>query len=207
MILPIEVCNYIQTISYFYMDDKSKHGFLIDPGAEPDRLLSVIQSRGFAIEGILITHGHYDHIGAVPVLQEKLSCPVYMSQHGNDYAENPDWNLSSAFHEPLLLRNITFLKNHTPIPLKMNPAFSLELIETPGHTTDGAIYYNKKDGIAFVGDTIFQGSFGRTDLPGGDMNALIDSLRNIILTLPDETLLLSGHSNPTTVAEERPNYF
>lgn len=206
MIFPVEVCKYIPTFSYFYIEDESKHGFLVDPGAEPEKLWSVVQERKFHIEGILLTHGHFDHIGAVNDLQEKLACPVYMQRHGRDYAENPAWNLSESFQEPIRLKDVTYLENHAAVALKEQPAFSVELIETPGHTTDGAIYYAKKDGIAFVGDTIFQGSYGRTDLPGGDMRTLLTSIKHTVLALPDETLLLSGHSGPTTVAEERPNF-
>ena len=93
MIFPVEVCKYIPTFSYFYIEDESKHGFLVDPGAESEKLWSVIQERKFHIEGILLTHGHFDHIGAVNALREKLACPVYMQRHGRDYAENPAWKV------------------------------------------------------------------------------------------------------------------
>ena len=79
----------------------------------------------------------------------------------------------------------------------------MELLDLPGHTADGVIYYTKEDGAAFVGDSIFQGSYGRTDMYGGDEEALLRGIRERILTLPDDTLLLSGHSAPTTPAEER----
>ena len=196
----------IETNCYIAADEDTLECAIIDPGDESNTILDYIEDLHLKPKYIFLTHGHFDHIGAVNALREKLACPVYMQQHGRDYAENPAWNLSDSFQEPIRLKDVTYLENHAAIALKEQPAFSVELIETPGHTTDGAIYYAKKDGIAFVGDTIFQGSYGRTDLPGGDMRTLLTSIKHTVLALPDETLLLSGHSGPTTVAEERPNF-
>ncbi|WP_353886626.1 MBL fold metallo-hydrolase [uncultured Mitsuokella sp.] len=150
-----------------------------------------------------MTHGHFDHIGAVSELQETLKIPVYMGQKGRLYAENPVWNLSAQTDEPIVLSDVTYLEDHAIIALKEKPAFQLELLELPGHTADGVIYYTKADEAAFVGDPIFQGSYGRTDMYGGDEQALLRGIRERILTLPPKTLLLSGHSAPTTPADEQ----
>lgn len=203
MILQTEVMGFIPTNAYFYIDERSRHGFLIDPGEEALRLLNIIQERQFTIEKILLTHGHFDHIGAVPELQEKLRIPVCMHTNGKDYAENAKWNLSESFGLPMTLKNVTYFADNSEISLEANPAFRVKLLSVPGHTTDGAIYYAEQDHAAFVGDSIFQGSYGRTDFYGGDEILLFRSIVRKILSLPDDTVLLSGHSGPTTVKEEK----
>ena len=203
MILQTEVHGFFATNSYFYVDDETHCGFLIDPGAQADKLLKIIDERGFTIEKILITHGHFDHIGAVPELQRVLKIPVCMQTNGRKYAEKPAWNLSAYFDLNVTLNDVTYLDDFSEITLSANKNFGVKLIPLAGHTTDGAIYYSAKDSVAFVGDSIFLGSFGRTDFPGGDEKILFANLKARILTLPDETILLSGHSEPTTVAAEK----
>lgn len=203
MILQATVVQYIPTHAYFYIDDVTKHGFLIDPGAEPDKLLGIIKERGFVIEKILLTHGHFDHIGAVSRLQEVLHIPVAMQKNGAQYTKNPAWNLSAQTGEAIILHDVLFLDDNADITLPANPDFRLHMIPVPGHTADGCIYYSAADHVAFVGDSIFRQSYGRTDLPGGDERQLLTGIAENILTLPDATRLLSGHSGPTTVAAEK----
>ena len=203
MILKTEVHGIFATNSYFYIDDETLHGFLIDPGAEAEKLLQIISEKNFVIEKILLTHGHFDHIGAVEELQKNLKIPVCMQKNGGDYVKNPVWNLSAYFSLNVTLDNVNFLKDYSEINLNANKNFSLKIIPTPGHTTDSTIFYSAKDKIAFVGDTIFLGSVGRTDFPGGDEKILIKTLREKIFTLPSETILFSGHSDSTTVANEK----
>ena len=200
MILRKEVRGVFATNSYFYIDDETKHGFLIDPGAQAD---DVINERGLTIEKILLTHGHFDHIGAVPELQARLSVEVCMQRNGRDYVENPVWNLSAYFGLDMTLDAVTYLDDFSEITLTANKNFGVKLIPLAGHTTDGAIYYSARDSVAFVGDSIFLNSFGRTDFPGGDELTLYKNLKEKVLTLPDETILLSGHSEPTTVGKEK----
>ena len=203
MILRKEVRGVFATNSYFYIDDQTRHGFLIDPGAQADELLKVINKRGWTIEKILLTHGHFDHIGAVPELQARLNVEVCMQGNGRDYVENPVWNLSAYFGLDMTLEDVTYLDDFSEITLTANKNFGVKLIPLAGHTTDGAIYYSAKDSVAFVGDSIFLNSFGRTDFPGGNEETLYKNLKEKILTLPDETILLSGHSEPTTVGKEK----
>ncbi len=203
MILRVEVGEFIPVNSYFFIDDETNAGFLIDPGGQADKLLEIIDEKKFVIERILLTHGHFDHIGAANEIQAKLKIPVCMYFDGRFYVENPAWNLSASFGESLKLYDVTFYDNGTEFSLKKNPDFGVELITTPGHTTDSVIYYSKKFGVAFAGDTIFKMSYGRTDFPGGNEKTLMKSIRTKIFTLPGETILLSGHSDPTTVDAEK----
>ena len=180
MILQATVTKYIPTNAYIYADNETKHGFLIDPGAQAGKLLELIREKDLTIEAILLTHGHFDHIGAVNELQAVLQIPVYMGEKGMLYAENPVWNLSSQTEDPIVLKDVTYLADHAVIALKEKPSFQLELLDLPGHTADGVIYYTKEDGAAFVGDSIFQGSYGRTDMYGGDEEALLRGIRERI---------------------------
>ena len=204
MILPVKVDFGMMTENaYFFIDDETKHGFLIDPGAQADLLLKIINERGWTIEKILITHGHFDHIGAVNELQRTLKIPVCMSKGGEYYAKNPEVNCSIFCGDSIVLDDVTCLDDYSEILLSANPNFGVKLIPAPGHTLDGAIYYSKKNSVAFVGDTIFAGSYGRTDLPGGSEMDLMCTIKKRVLTLPEETILLCGHGSSTTVADEK----
>lgn len=207
MILQATVMKYIPTNAYFYIDNETKHGFLIDPGAQAGKLLEMIREKGFIIERILLTHGHFDHIGAVEKIRKALNIPVCMQANGRAYAENPVWNLSAQTEAPITLSDVTYLADYSTVSLAATSACDLTIIPVPGHTIDGAMYYTAKDGVAFVGDSIFEGSYGRTDMYGGDEATLLQNIRDKILTLPDETILLSGHSGPTTVREEKTRPF
>lgn len=202
MILQAIVTGYIPTNAYFYIDDASKHGFLIDPGAQADKLKAIAEEKGFVIEKILLTHGHFDHIGAVNELQKAWGAEVCMQENGRDYAENPDWNLSSQTGHGITLQDVTYLPDNAIITLAANPEHKLQLIAVPGHTTDGCTYYSEKDGVAFVGDSVFYESYGRTDMPGGDEETLLKNAAQRIMTLPKETILLPGHDDRTSVEHE-----
>ena len=203
MIFKVEVMGVFATNSYFYIDEETNSGFLIDPGAQADKILRIIDQRKFNIEKILLTHGHFDHIGAVDAIQQKLNIPVCMQRNGRDYVENPVWNLSSEFGLDMTLENVTYLEDYSEIFLSANENFKLKIIPCAGHTIDGAFFYSENDGVAFVGDIIFLGSFGRTDFYGGDEKTLFENIKTKILTLPEDTVLLSGHSEPTTVFDEK----
>lgn len=205
MILPVEVevFGVLEENAWFFVDDETRHGFLIDPGAQAKELLEIIDKRGFTIEKILLTHGHFDHIGAAGELQNALKIPVLMGKSGEFYALDSAHNGSKFFEQEIILDDVTYLDEDAEIFLSANPNFKLRTIAAPGHTIDGTIYYSKKNSVAFVGDTIFLGGHGRTDLPGGSERDLMATIRDKVFTLPDETILLCGHGSSTTVAAEK----
>lgn len=203
MIVFVPVTGLLTTNAYFYIDDNTRHGFLIDPGAEADTLLNVVREKGFIIEKILLTHGHFDHMAAANELHQILSVPICMHENGRAYAEDPRWNLSAEYGFPIVLPHVDYLSDGSRIALKANPGFSVTMRHVPGHTTDGVFYYADQESVAFVGDTIFKNSYGATHFYGGDAEILMQSITKRILTLPKDTVLLSGHSEPTTVQEER----
>ena len=207
IVLSVEVGEIIPENAHFYIDDESFHGFLIDPGAEAEKLLQIIAEKNFVIEKILLTHGHFDHIGAVTEIQNKLKIPVFAHELGKNYLFNPEKNLSIfTIGAEMKLGGVNFLADGDFICLEKNSELNLQLIHTPGHTTDGATFYSKKNNLAFVGDTIFKNSFGRTDFPGGNFETLIHSIKTKIFVMPDETILYTGHGENTSVGYEK-NFF
>lgn len=199
----VDIFGIMEENAYLYIDDKTRHGFLIDPGAQADKLLNVIERERYTIEKILLTHGHFDHIGAVNELQDALKVPVCMGMGGLFYAQDPFANGSKFFRQDIILDDVTILDAAAQITLSANANFKLEVIAAPGHTLDGTIYYSAKDSLAFVGDTIFYGGHGRTDLTGGSEQDLMDTIVNKVFALPDDTRLYCGHGSSTTVAEEK----
>ena len=205
MILPVEVDIFgvMEENVYFFVDDETNSGFVIDPGAEADKLLQIIEREKFAIEKILLTHGHYDHIGAADSLRHALNIPIFMGRGGNFYARNTSNNGSKYFEVEMTLDDVTLLDDGAEVILSANPNFKLKVIAAPGHTLDGTIYYSEKNSAAFVGDTIFYGGRGRTDLAGGSELDLMNTIKNKVFTLPEETVLFCGHGLSTTVGEEK----
>ena len=202
IIKTVTVGEIIPMNSYFYIDEKSKHGFLIDAGGNVDLLEQKIADGDWVIEKILLTHGHFDHIGAV----EELGIPYYIHQNGKKYLSEPDYNLSAYFGAPIILEKAKYFTDGDEIVLDANRNVKLEVLHTPGHTADSVVFYDAKNGVAFCGDTVFKSSVGRTDVPGGNEKQLWQSIKHKIFTLPDNTILYSGHSLPTTVGEEKKYY-
>ena len=207
MVRCVPVKGYFEENCFFYVDDATKHGFLIDPGAEPERLLSMIRREEWTIEKILLTHGHFDHTGAAESLRQTLGIPVLAHENADDYLLDPRMNLSAFCVGNWTLRNVEKLRDGDVVSLAANAAFALRVLHTPGHTTDSVVYYSEKDRIAFVGDTIFKGSIGNFQYPGGSRQNIIASIRDRVLTLPDDTVLYSGHSEETKVGMEKRRYF
>ncbi len=203
MIALVPVKGYFEENCYFYIDDATGHGFLIDPGAQADVLAQIIRQHGWTIEKILLTHGHFDHMGAANELRQALDIPIYAHENSDTYLLDPSMNLSVHCGPPITVPHARKLKDADSIQLASNPGILLKVIHTPGHTTDSVAYYCPKEGIDFVGDTIFKGSIGSTRYPGGNFSDLKRSIRGRLFKLPDNTVLLSGHSGQTTVGEEK----
>lgn len=191
---------------YFHIDPATGHGFLIDPGAEGNRLLTHIRDRRWTIEQILLTHGHFDHFGAVPRLQAALNCPVLIHPEGDRYLADNGLNLSRyCCDDPITISGVTHFQAGDTLTLS-GGGLSLEVLYTPGHTLDCVTFYDRTNGLAFVGDTVNRGGQGEHRLPTGDKARMEQSIREVILTLPGNTSLLSGHTLPTTVDAERGRY-
>lgn len=202
MIKELQVTGVFTTNTYFYIDKLSKAGFLIDPGAQAELIYDTIVRNGWKIEKILLTHGHFDHMGAAEFLKEKLMAPIYIYPSDAAYLTDPFLNLSANSGQPITIPHYEELYDGETIRLKENSDFYLKVKHTPGHTPGSVTFYSPDEHAAFVGDLLYQHSPGLTNFPGGNRYQLEQSIINKILTLPPETLLLSGHSSPITVAEE-----
>ena len=206
MIERVPVADVFEENCYFYVDPATRQGFVIDPGAEAEKIYGLIRRNNLDIQAILLTHGHFDHTGAVRELHERLGIPYYISAPGQQYLLDPALNLSAECGRHVVLTEAGFFNDGDFINVPGNPEFGLQVIATPGHTPDSVTFYSAADSIAFVGDAIFLGSPGTAQFPGGDEPLLMSSIINKILRLPDDTALYSGHTLPTSVEREKPHY-
>lgn len=196
--------------TYFVIDKDTKQGVVIDPGAQPQRILDKIKENNWEINFILLTHGHYDHIGAAKQLRETLGCPIIAHKEAQAYLENAATNLSSLFgSEGVELKADQYIteddNGYRELVKELPPTLAFKVFYAPGHTTDSIVFYFANYQAAFVGDVIFRESIGRTDLKGGSGPTLLESIRTQVFTLPEETVLYPGHGPSTTVAYEKNN--
>lgn len=203
MVRELQVQGVFAENTYFFIDNHTKSGFLIDPGAQPGLIFDVIRQQGWTIEKILLTHGHFDHFGAAELLREKLVAPIYIYPEDAEYLRNPNLNLSANSGDPITVPHYEELYDGEIIRLKANSGFYLKVIHTPGHSPGSVTYYSPVENVAFVGDTLYEHGPGLTNFPGGNRRDLERSIIDKILSLPPDTVLLSGHSSPITVAKER----
>ncbi|MCY7171201.1 MBL fold metallo-hydrolase [Streptococcus gallolyticus subsp. gallolyticus] len=201
MIRILPVTDYFQVNTYFIIDEKTNSGFLIDPGAQADLILKVINENSWNIKKILLTHGHFDHTGAVEKLQNTLNIPTYAHKNADTYLLNPMLNLSRLCTGDRIVRNTKKI-NTTRIPLN-NSNILCTIIETPGHSQDSLSYYFPQENAVIVGDLFYQHGLGLTHFPGGDIKQLKKSTEVLLSTLPDETIIYSGHSTPITVFQQK----
>ncbi len=191
---------------FILFDETSREAAIIDPGmmeaGEFSQLEEMVSQEGLHVKYVLLTHAHIDHACAAKWAADKYGAPICGSTADQMYASSMK-EQAQLFHLPI--RPDTF-KIDTPLSegdvLTLGET-TIQVIATPGHTKGGLVFYILQDSIAFVGDTIFNGSVGRTDLPGGDFATLSESIRTKIYTLPADTILHSGHGPATTVHKEK----
>jgi len=172
---------------------------VVDPGLQLDRVRQQIDLEGLTLEHILVTHGHIDHVAGVPSLHQETGAPIAM--HGDDLAIL-DWAAIAGY--PFLPSGFTSFSIDTALTHGMTLSFqdiSLRVLHTPGHTEGSVCFLFGLD--CFAGDTLFQRGIGRTDLPGGDMQKIVFSIRNVLYALPPKTVVHPGHGPATSVEEEK----
>ena len=160
----------------------------------------LLESRGLRLIAIYSTHGHGDHISAAPMLAEKYDVPWYLNSEDNVLISWSN-NLLKYFGLPLIEGNYRQPTDIEAGEKEILPGLFVDIIETPGHTPGGVAYYFPDYGVLLTGDTLFRDSFGRYDLPGGDANAIIQSISKLYeMNFPDETFVVHGHGIDSTIA-------
>ena len=194
------VVGGLETNCYVCWDPDSGRGFVVDPGSDPERISETIRKNGIRVEAILLTHGHFDHVLAVPELKAAYGAMVYASAAEAEVLRDPKLNLSPSYAGTVTIEPDVTLSDGETVSIA---GYRIRMISTPGHTKGSASYYLPDEAIVFSGDTLFTETFGNTKLPTGSFADIVDSVRNKLLELPEETRVLPGHDVETTVAHER----
>ena len=198
------IFNPIQENTYV-VSAPSGESAIVDPGnmdsRETEALLSLVSERGLSVRAIWLTHMHFDHVWGVKELLGGFNVPVmasaedlFLMEHNSDMTSA--WGLP-----PVESFGVTDLVAEGDELVLGDEKFAV--IEVPGHTPGGLAFYDKAEGVCFTGDSLFKGSIGRTDFPGGNEEDLLQGIRGKLLTLPEETIILPGHGPQTTVRAER----
>jgi hydroxyacylglutathione hydrolase len=184
-------------------DEAEKRGVVVDPGGDVDRILATITDNGLTIDAIWITHGHIDHAGGAMELKEALGVEI-IGPHEADkpLLENLE-NQAVRFGLTGNVRNCVPDRFLTEGEVVSFGEHKFEVLHCPGHAAGHVVYYNREAGFAHVGDVLFQGSVGRTDLPGGDHDTLISSIKDKLLPLGDEIGFICGHGPGSRFGDER----
>ena len=179
--------------------DDNQHCLVIDPGDDCDRILKVISTHHLTVEKVILTHGHYDHVGAVNELKKATGAVVIAHQEEKELILNPDLSLSRYISPDFSIPQVdSYVKEGDVISAG---ELSFTVMHTPGHTQGGMCLYS--EGVLFSGDTVFYGTLGRWDFPTGNLSELTHSITKRIFSLPDNTVIYSGHGPETTVGLEK----
>src|SRR3990172_2139247 len=193
-----------QTNAYLVADPETKDAAVIDPAWDGELILAEARRRGWRIAHLWYTHAHFDHIGGAAAIADALNPLPLVALHPNDHVL---WRAGGggAFFgfdiDPGPEPTIDFYQGQI---LRLG-SVEFEVRYTPGHTLGHCILYVPSEKVCFCGDLIFAGSVGRTDLPGGNWEQLVESIKTQVFTMPDDTRLMSGHGPGTTVGEEKRN--
>jgi hydroxyacylglutathione hydrolase len=187
--------------TFIFRRDGSDRALIVDPGDEPDKLLGAVDALGLTLEGILLTHTHFDHIGAVAPVAKSTGAEVWVPEKEafvladiNSFVPSPGFGPFESYDAEHKVEGGERLEL---------AGFEIDVLLTPGHSPGHVTFSIPDEEAVFSGDVLFQGSVGRTDLPGGDWDTLLESLRTLVDTLPAETTVYPGHMGITSLGAER----
>ena len=199
------VLSMCATNCYILYDDNTKEGFIIDPADSPDKIIDLVTKLRIDVKALLLTHGHFDHIGATNQLKKHYNVDIYAHEEEVELLKDININLSAHFDEP---NSVT-----VDVPLRDGnvfevAGFKIKVIHTPGHTAGSCCYVVSDDERErlFSGDTIFYHSYGRTDLPTGSGGTIIRSIIDKLLVLEGSMEVYPGHGDTTTINDEKKWY-
>lgn len=204
------VLGSCQTNCYFLYRTGESQAIVVDPADQGEKIYGALERNGFQVAGILLTHGHFDHIWGCKALREAANAAagdkgaarvqVYACEAEKELLEDARKNVSEMAGRPYTMEADVYVKDGDQINIA---GMTCRVIATPGHTAGGCCYYFEEPGFLLCGDTIFLESVGRTDFPTGSMSTLVRSVQEKIFVLPDDTKLYPGHGDDTTVEHEK----
>lgn len=194
----------VGTNVWICVNEETKEAFVVDPADGAEQIEAKLAQNQWILKGILLTHGHFDHIGAVEALRNAYQVPVWAAEAERELLSDVEANLSGSWTgRPIRVKADHWLQD---LDCFMLAGMRIQMILTPGHTAGSCCYYLAEEHVLLSGDTLFAGSCGRTDLPTGSMNAIVRSIRERLFALPPETEVYPGHGETTSIGwEQRSN--
>ena len=194
------VLSVCATNCYFVYHEGQSKVILFDPADRGDYIYTTLKEKGFEVDTILLTHGHFDHIWGCSKLRQLSGAKVYALDKEEDVLMSADLNASELAGRACTVKANEFLKDGQEIEVL---GFKIKVLATPGHTKGSCCFYFEDDDILISGDTLFEESIGRTDLPTGSISELKRSITEKLALLPDDTKVFPGHGASTTIGHER----
>jgi hydroxyacylglutathione hydrolase len=182
-------------------DETTREAMVIDPGDDLSKILAILQKHNLSVKQIVITHAHIDHVGGAMKLRALTGAPIFLNQ--DDYALLKMLDVQAAWLGMAAPEAVEIDQNPAHGDSLRTGSLVSTVLHTPGHTQGSICLYFPAEKKLIAGDTLFAGSIGRTDLPGGSFEKIIGSLKGHLLALPDETVVVPGHGALTTIGEER----
>lgn len=193
------VLGSCQTNCYFIYREEEKRAIVVDPADQGARIYKALTDNGIAVEAILLTHGHFDHIWGSKELREAAGVKIYALDAEQALCEDSRSNVSDMAGRPYTVTPDEYLQDGQELTLA---GMSFRVIATPGHTAGSCCFYFPEAGFVVSGDTLFAESVGRTDFPTGSMSSIVRSIKEKLYTLPGEIKVYPGHGDSTTIEHE-----